>query len=147
MPATAAGRTDAMLQLCAAEVLQDPFQGAENRLPAHALAIAGEMPGFDDGFLLVGPREAHRAHGLLAAAAARAGDPGDRERERALRPRERAFGHLARGLLAHRTVLLQGVRADAEELLFRSIRVGDEAALEPVRRTGDRGHGLCDPAA
>ena len=51
--------------------------------------------------------------------------------------RARALGHRARARLAHGAVLAQELLAHAEQLHLRLVRVGDEAAVEVLRRAGD----------
>ena len=63
------------------------------------------------------------------------------------RTRQRAFGHRARDLGADRAVRGDQRRRHAEHLGLGVVRVGDEAALEPVARAGERGAGGGDQAA
>src|SRR5204863_9237473 len=102
-----------------------------DRLSAHRLAVAGKMPRFRSrSAVFLCPREAHRAYGLVAAAARGTGDAGDGERHRAAAALERTERHVARGLFADGAMPLDGVGAHAEHLLLGLVRIGDEAALE-----------------
>src|SRR5260221_6084486 len=119
-----------------------------DRLPAYCLAVAVEVAGCRyRGAPLGCQGEAHSAHRFFLAAAAGAGDAGDRERHRARAALERADGHLAGRFLADGTVPLDRFGAHAEQLLLGLVRIGDEATLEPRRGSGDGGELLRRPAA
>src|SRR5512135_1126869 len=98
--------------------LDGALQRAHHRLPPDLLPIAAEMPRFTaHGTVLRCPGEANHPHRLAGRPAARARDPRDGERESAAARRERPERHLARCLLAHRTVALERLAAHAEKLL------------------------------
>src|SRR5262245_21426715 len=103
------------------------------RLAPYALAVAGEMAGFAPDIALARPGEANHANRLFARAATRPRDAGDRDAHRAPGAHQRALRHLARGFLAHGAVPLERLGAHAEQLALGVVRVGDTAALEPVR--------------
>src|SRR6185436_2894170 len=147
MPATAAGLTAFMPALSSVEVSQDPFERVYHRLPAHTFPIAPKLLRLAPGRARARPGEAHHAHRLARAAAAGSGHASHRQRHAATPAAERALRHLARGLLADRAVFLQRVLAHAEQLALGVVRIGDEAALEPVGRAGHRGRDLRRPAA
>src|ERR671914_2949821 len=147
MPATAAGLTELIARLSSAEGLHDPFERVDDRLSAHGVAVAGKVLRFASHPVGRCPGKADHPHRLLAAAAARARDAGDREGDRPLAARKRPPRHLARSLLAYRAVLFQGGRPDPEQLPLGSVRVSDIAALEPPGRSRDRGHRLRHPPA
>src|SRR5688572_6205948 len=146
MPATAAGLTAFMSPLSPLEVLQNPFEGPDNRLAPHAFPVAGELARLAGYRALARPREAHHADRLVRRAAARSGDAGHGERDRALAAAERALRHLARGFLAYRAVRAQRAFLDTEHLALGLVRVGDEAALEPGGGPGHRRDDLRRPA-
>src|SRR5438105_9011313 len=136
-----------MARLSPVKGFQYPFQGVDNGLAAHALAVAGEAQGFAAHFLVARPGEAHGADRLVLAAAGRAGNAGDRERDGRLAAPERAERHFTRRLLAHRPMYPQGIGAHAEHLLLGAIRIRHETAVEPRRRSRHRGHDLRRPSA
>src|SRR5688572_13559755 len=119
----------------------------DDRLPAHAAAVAGEVPRFAARAAPIGPGKAHRANRLVGAATGRTGDSGHGDRDRGLAARERTERHLARGFFAHGAMARERLAAHAEEFLLGGVRVGHEAALEPFGGSGDRGHRLRHPAA
>src|SRR5687767_3522560 len=119
----------------------------DDRLPAHAIAVAGKVPGFAARAAPVGPGEAHRSHRLVGAATGRSRDSGHRDRDTGLAPPERTERHLARGFFAHRAMARQRLAAHAEQFLLGRVRIRHEAALEPLGGPGDRGHHLRYPAA
>src|SRR5690348_9431437 len=124
------------------------MESALYRLPAHRFAVAGETPGLGARECpLRRPGEAHGTDRLFGAAATGARDAGDGERDVGAAMRERAERHFARGLFAHRAVARERLRAYAEHLLLRGVRIGNEAALEPAGGAGDRGKRLRRPAA
>ena len=118
-----------------------------HRLSPHAFAVALEVLASRSHLTPARPGEADRADRLARCAAAGTGDAGDRDGDRAAAAAQRAARHLARGLLAHRAVLRSVPLAHAQHLALGRVRIGDVAALEPVRRARDRGHRLRDPAA
>ena len=78
--------------------------------------------------------EMHEPDRLRRRAAAGPGDAGDRDGDVGARMRERACRHGARHLLADRAVPLDQRRRHAEHLGLRRVGIGDEAALDDVRR-------------
>src|SRR5712692_8832501 len=148
MPATAAGLTELILLLSSATHFQHALQRPDDGLFAHAFAIPREAARFaPDGVVAARPREAHHPHRLRCAAAGRSGDSGHGHRYVAAAALERAARHLAGGLFADRTAAFKRFSPHPEQLLLRVVRVGDEAALEPVGGSRYRGHGLRHPAA
>src|SRR5918999_6084729 len=107
MPATAAGFTDLTPPLSSVEGFDNPFERADDGLPAHAFAVAREGLGFAPQPVRGAPGKTNHADGLFRRAATGARDAGDPQRDRAFAPRERSLRHLARGLLAHGAVLFQ----------------------------------------
>ena len=93
------------------------------------------------------PADPHRAHRLVLAAAAGAGDAGHRHGHAGAGIDQRAGDHLDHRLAADRPEGLQGLRAHAQHRLLGLVAVGGHAAVEPGRGAGDVGHGLGDPAA
>src|SRR5258708_3379314 len=116
-----------------------------NRLEAHRDPIAAEAkPARLDGTAASTPGEPHQPDGLPARAARGARDSGDGDARVRVAALERARGHLARHLLAHRAVLAKGVLRDAQHLLLGDVGVSHEPALEPLGAPRDardrRGH-------
>ena len=81
----------------------------------------------------------HEPDRLVGAAAAGTGDAGDGHREIGARMRERAARHGLGGLPADRAVIVERRRRHAQHLLLGLVRIGDEAAIDHVRRAGDFG--------
>src|SRR5262245_32689262 len=106
MPATAAGLTAAMPPL---SPLEDAFERMHHRLAAHAFAIPLEMPGLGKDASPGGECEAHHPDRLRITSAARTGDAGDRDRDRAAALLQRTLCHFAGGLLADSSIFLQGL--------------------------------------
>ncbi|KAG0164151.1 hypothetical protein DFQ30_010450 [Apophysomyces sp. BC1015] len=88
----------------------------------------------------VRPREHDSADRLRVAAAVRAGDAGDRQRELCAAVTQCAFGHRACDWLADRAVALDHVARHADHF-------GDEPPLEPAAAAGDVGDCRGDHAA
>ena len=88
-----------------------------------------------------------RPTGLVGGAAAGPGDPGDRDREADVGPRQGALGHRPRDLLADRADPLEQLGRHAEQLLLGAVVVGDVAALDHVGRARDLGQAGGDQAA
>src|SRR6185436_18091616 len=122
--------------------LENAFERMRHRLAAHALAIAPEAARLASLQLARFPAKTNRAHRFRVAAARRAGDASDGDRDRAAAALERALRHLARSLLAHGAVLLQRRALHAEHLPLRFVRIGDESAVEPGGGAADRRHRL-----
>ena len=93
------------------------------------------------------PGDPDRADRLVVGAAARPGDAGHRHRDRRPGMHQRARHHFDHGFAADRAIVLQRFRAHAQQRLLGLVAVGGQAAVEPVGRAGDIGHGLGDPAA
>ena len=87
-----------------------------------------------------------RPTGLSGSSSAWSGDARDGDREVRATACERACGHLANGGLAHRSELRERLLAHAEELHLRLVRIGDEAAVEPVGAPGNVGDRAGDEA-
>ena len=91
--------------------------------------------------------EVDEAGGLVLAVAARAGDAGDRDAE----PTRPALGdardHGAGDLLAHRAVGVDQGARHAEQLGLGLVGIGDNAAVDDVRRSRNRGQRAADQAA
>src|SRR5260221_11979699 len=115
MPATAAGRTEAMRLLSHRQEGEEAFQCADHGLAAHRSAIAAEPAGFRDDFLSKSKRKTNGAHRLFRRASSWAGDSGHRHRDIATAAPQRAARHLACRLLADRAVFFQGLLFHAEK--------------------------------
>ena len=133
-----------------------PVRGKAERLPInrlffvgrnyHAHAVEMGKPGDRLG-TANHPGKADRADRFVRRAPGRPRDTGYRQRHLGATGHQRAECHLRRHLFADCTLRGQGLRADAERLLFGLVRVGDESALEPLAAArGGREH-LGDPAA
>ena len=75
----------------------------------------------------------------MRGATAGSGDPGDRRREIDPGVGNGAARHRRGGLGADRAVRRDGVGRNAEQLHLGFVRIGDKAALDDVRGSGDRG--------
>ena len=113
----------------------------------HRRAVALEAPSLGAHLAVHLPAEPHRADRLVGRAAARARHAGDGHRHLRRRARHRAFGHGARHRLADRALAVDECRVDAQQLGLGRIRIGDEAALEPVAGARQVGAGAGDQAA
>ena len=122
-----------------------------DRLAAHGIAIPVELDqvalALEPVFLLVRQREPHRAHRFSRHGAAGAGDAAHREAHICAGTLDRAFGHGAHDLIAHRAVALDEFLGHAEVARLGRVRIADETAVEPVRAAGNVGAELRDPAA
>src|SRR3546814_992011 len=76
------------------------------------------------------PADPDRAHRLVVAATARAGDAGYRDRDGGAGVDQRAGHHFHHGLAADRAVDLQGLGTHAQQRLLGLVAVGDHAAVE-----------------
>ena len=94
-----------------------------------------------------GGREVYQADGFLGRSAAGPGDAGDRDRHVRVRVCNRAFSHRYRRRCADGAEFVERVVDDAEAFLLGVVRVGDEAALEHIRRACDLGQRAGDEAA
>ena len=123
-------------------------QRGRHRLPAHRLAVAVEMEHLGLRVAAAALPAIHTVPtGLSGGAAAGPGDAGHRHRQVAPEVHQRAGHHLDHGLAADRAVLLERLRAHAQQRLLGLVAVGGQAAVEPVRAAGDVGDRLGDPAA
>ncbi len=118
-----------------------------HRLAAHARAPAPETLRLTPDLATVRPGKAHRADRLAGRAAARSRDAGDRQRDAGAALLQRAARHLACRRFTDRAVAQQRFLRHAERLALGCIGVSDVAALEPLRRSRDRGDRLRHPAA
>src|SRR6266545_478120 len=91
--------------------------------------------------------EMHEPDRLAGRRAARPGDAGDRDREIDRRAGDGTLGHRFGGFAAHRAMIFERRRSDAEHRLFGFIAVGHEAALEHVGGAGDLGDDRGDEPA
>src|SRR3954469_17055250 len=132
MPATAAGRTEAMV-LCMSglgrrQEFKHALQRAHDRLRAHTLPIAAEAPRLGENVAAAPrPGEAHRTDRFRVAAARRSGDAGHGDRNGRAAMLEGAASHLLRGLLAYGAVVFQRRFRDTKDLALRLVGIGDEA--------------------
>ena len=123
------------------------MQGVRHRLRAHLCATTREVAQLGGGEAVgAGPAEADRPDRLVRRAASGAGNAGDRHRPVGPATPQRPLCHRLRPRHAHRTVPIERFAGDAEHLLLGLVRIGDEAALEPVRTAGNRRQALCNPA-
>ena len=109
---------------------------------ADALAIAQELPVEDESAGSVGEADVHGAQRNLIAGQIGSGGAGDGQRVGGASAAPGAQRHGFGGRPAHRTVLLENLRADAEQLHLHGVAVGEEAAQEIRRAAGDAGETL-----
>jgi len=83
--------------------------------------------------------EHHGTHRLLLAAAIGAGDTGDRHGDVGMGTGEGALRHAPGDGDRDRAESLQHVAADLEHVVLGLVRIGDEAGIEDVGRSGDLG--------
>src|SRR5690606_509493 len=125
-------------------------QACECRLhggTADCLAIPAELagPGLNIATLLA-PGYPHQPHRLVRRAPVGAGDSADGNTQVCARPADGALRHGLDHRLADRAMRCQVVSRYAKHLLLGLVRVGDEAALEPLRAARHRRDRLGDPA-
>src|SRR5665811_496231 len=82
--------------------------------------------------------EMHQPDRLLGRAATWTGTAGDGDRKARIGVSQRAPGHGAGDVLAHRAMLLDQPIGDSQHLALGGVLVGDEAPVKHVRRAGDR---------
>ena len=115
---------------------QDPSQQVEpklNRGQADRAAIADEDPAFVQGRSPApGGGEMDEADGLVRRGAAGPRDPGHRHGRVGRRAIERARRHRLGDLRADRTMRLDELGGHTEQVAFRLVRVGHEAALDHI---------------
>ncbi len=111
-----------------------------------AVAIRVQERGASRGAAF-GDGDPDRTHRLARRGAARPGDAGDGGGQPGRRAGDRALGHRRGDLAADRAVRGDQAGVDAEQLGLGRVRIGNEAALEPVARAGDRGAGGGEQAA
>ncbi len=104
-----------------------------------ASEIAEQHPLMHNRLVAPAGGEMHKPNRLLRRSAVGPGDAGDGDGKVRVRMGERASGHGARHVLAHRAVPLDQPNWHAEHLALGRVRIGNEAALENVRRAGNGG--------
>ena len=119
-----------------------------DRDAADRVAVAGEDMALGDRFVAGrAPRRNEPARPAFRPCRRPAGDAGDRDRDVGAGAGERAGRHGARHRIAHRAVAQQGIPRHAQHLALGLVGVGDEGAVDDVRRAGDRRQGRGDQAA
>src|SRR3546814_8300396 len=108
-----------------------PPQRCGHRLPAHAVAVAVEMESLGAGVAAAAlPADPDRAHRLVVAATARAGDAGYRDRDGGAGVDQRAGPHFHHGLAADRAVDLPGLGTPAQQRLLGLVARSEETTSE-----------------
>ena len=91
--------------------------------------------------------QVHQSNGFLGSPTSRAGDAGDGDGKVGRRAAQRARGHGARDLRAHRAVAKDEIEIDAEHADLGGIRIGHEAPVDDVRGSGNLGERRRDEPA
>jgi len=107
---------------------------AETLLPSHDPAVP------------CGGRKMHQPDRLARRGAARTGNPGDGDGDIDVGGFQRANCHRGRGFLADGAEGVERRRLDPQHRPLRLVRVGDEAAVDDVGRSGNVGKGGGDHA-
>ena len=87
----------------------------------------------------VGAGERKMDEAFLVILARRPGETRDRDRQLRLRPVERARGHRLGDRAAYRPAIRHQIVGQAEQVAFRLVRIGHEAAIEDTAAARDIG--------
>src|SRR6185436_3926918 len=127
--------------------LDEPLERERDSQAPNRLAAAGEDAPRGRDATRRGPGDVHRDDGLVGAAPVGTCDTADGAREIRREAGAGTLGHRAHGLFGDGAVRGEHVARHPEQRDFRRVRIGDDAAVEPLRAASDVGQGLGDPAA
>jgi outer membrane protein assembly factor BamB len=118
------------------DMAPDPLERHLRRQELHPVARAPELVTRGEGLSGSRQAEADRPDRFLGRPAVWPGDPGGGHRDVRSHRLPRAGGHLGSGLLAHRAVIRQRRRRDAQQPVLGVVGVRDDAAAHVGRAAG-----------